>query len=507
MTHSTRSAQDRNPRAGIPAARRAKDLKRGGFAPAVAAVALPVLLIPVLALAACEGGGGGSGIGPSFTRDVAPVIADKCASCHQAGGIAPFPLETADQVAARADHIAAAVQAGVMPPWPPGGKSPAYFGERERTLSARERAMLVAWANAGGKVDGPAAKPTATPPLRARLGERLLRLRMPAAYRPSAPEGGTDDYRCFLLDPKLDRDVSVTAATIEPGQPKVVHHVILFRVDPSQVAEAQGLDDAAPGRGWRCFGDSGLSVDPEDTLDDADWVSAWAPGGEGGRFPDGTGVPLEAGSRIVMQVHYNLLNGRAPDRSEAVLTIAPATAKLEPIRTMLLPGPVELPCAEDEDGPLCDRGEAIEELARKYGPEAAFIPAGLLFLCGGDSQSPDADGVSTCDRRFREPSTIRIAAGHMHLLGSSITIELNPGTPRAQALLDIPRWDFHWQNAYALARPVRAHAGDVVRVTCRHDVEKRTAGEPGVPKTPRYILWGEGTTDEMCLGILQVTRP
>ena len=53
---------------------------------------------------------------------------------------------------------------------------------------------------------------------------------------------------------------------------------------------------------------------------------------------------------------------------------------------------------------------------------------------------------------------------------------------------------------------MRARRGDVVRVTCRHDVGKRAAGEQGVAKTPRYILWGEGTTDEMCLGILQVTR-
>ncbi|HJS49422.1 MAG TPA: hypothetical protein VJ745_03795, partial [Gaiellaceae bacterium] len=103
-------------------------------------------------------------------------------------------------------------------------------------------------------------------------------------------------------------------------------------------------------------------------------------------------------------------------------------------------------------------------------------------------------------------TTIHIAAGHMHLLGASIRLELNPGTPRARVLLDIPRWDFHWQNAYTLAKPVRAEPGDVVRVTCRHDVHKRMHGEHGIPKTPRYILWGEGTTDEMCLGLLQVTR-
>ena len=95
----------------------------------------------------------------------------------------------------------------------------------------------------------------------------------------------------------------------------------------------------------------------------------------------------------------------------------------------------------------------------------------------------------------------------MHLLGSSIRLTLNPGTPRAKVLLDIPHWDFHWQNAYTLASPVKAQPGDVVRVTCHYQVHKRMMGGHGIPSTPRYVLWGEGTTDEMCLGILQVTRP
>ncbi len=95
----------------------------------------------------------------------------------------------------------------------------------------------------------------------------------------------------------------------------------------------------------------------------------------------------------------------------------------------------------------------------------------------------------------------------MHLLGASIKLELNPGTPRAKVLLDIPRWDFHWQNAYTLARSgqgasLATSCGSRAGTTCasaRH-------GGHGVPTTPRYVLWGEGTTDEMCLGILQVTR-
>ena len=107
----------------------------------------------------------------------------------------------------------------------------------------------------------------------------------------------------------------------------------------------------------------------------------------------------------------------------------------------------------------------------------------------------------------REPTTIYVAAGHMHLLGASIKLELNPGTPRAKVLLDIPRWDFHWQNAYTLARPgpTPSPATSCASPAGTTSRNARTAATAS-PSTPRYVLWGEGTTDEMCLGILQVTR-
>lgn len=475
---------------------------------AIVAGALLALAIPLAALAATRGSDS-TGASPSFTRDVAPIIADKCAGCHQTGGIAPFPLQTARQISTRATLIETVVKAGLMPPWPPGPRSPNYVGQAQRTLSKQQRATIDAWVKAGAKVDG-AARPAKPPtPPEVREGETLLDLRMPNAYRPSAQKGVTDDYRCFLLDPKQSGDTFVTSARIEPSQRKVVHHVILFRVSPSYVGAAKELDDTTSGPGWSCFGGTGLPAGDGpvvDSFNDANWVAAWAPGWGGNRLPEGTGVVLPAGSQIVMQVHYNLLNGRAPDRSRALLTVAPASAALTPLRTILMPGPVELACAKGEQGRLCERNEALFDLGRKYGSEAVFAPAGLLILCRGSATTPTASAISTCDRRISSPTTIHVAVGHMHLLGAAIRLELNPGTPRARVLLDIPRWDFHWQNAYTLTKPVRAEPGDVVRVTCRHDVRKRVRGEHGIPKAPRYVLWGEGTTDEMCLGILQVTR-
>jgi hypothetical protein len=475
------------------------------IAPVVAAAL--ALGVPLVALAAS----GGSSSTPSFERDVAPIMQAKCEGCHRLGGIAPFAFATRQNVKDWAPVIGTAVGSGLMPPWPPGPRSPQYVGEDTRKLSATERKTILDWVRAGARLDGPPLRPLPAAPVPVRAGESVLRVVMPATYKPTSRNGATDDYRCFLLDPKLTQDVFVTSARIDPGATRVVHHVILFKETPAQAAEARQLDAASPGLGWSCFGGTGVAIGSsaasvESALNDANWIAAWAPGWGGGRLPDGNGVPLPAGSQIVMQVHYNLLNGRTPDRSQAVLTVAPASAGLTPVKTMLVPAPVELACPKGEHGPLCNRQAALQNLVSKYGPSAGVAPAGLLLLCGQNAGNPRPSRVSTCDRRFDTPTKILVVAGHMHLLGASIRLTLNPGTPRARVLLDIPRWNFHWQNAYTLAKPVEAKPGDVVRVTCRYDVGRRLHLGIRAARSPRYVLWGEGTTDEMCLGLLQVTH-
>ena len=475
---------------------------------AVVGVASALLAVVVGALLLGSSANATPAAAPDFARDVAPIVRETCAGCHRDGGIAPFAFRTERDLASRAAVLVAALESRRMPPWPPSARSPHYVGQARRTLDAKERATLVAWARSqlvrpGGARRGTpvGAPPPASSPLRA--GESRLELAMPASYRPAAANGGTDDYRCFLLDPKLTANRLVTAARIAPGTASIVHHVILYRIGRDSVAEAVALDKGARGAGWTCFGGPGVAStgtgNPGGALNDAGWIAAWAPGWGGDRMRDGTGIPLPAGSRIVMQVHYNLVNGSRRDRSRAVLTTVPGSKPLEPLHTVLLPAPVELACRRGEQGELCDRTAAVFDQARRFGNDAALVPTGLLLLCGKDAGKPVATTTATCDRVVDAPTTIHAVAGHMHLLGRSVKVELNPGTARARLLLEIPRWSFHWQASYVLERPVRAAPGDVVRVTCRHDASLRT-GEP------RYVLWGEGTADEMCLGVLQVTR-
>jgi hypothetical protein len=344
-----------------------------------------------------------------------------------------------------------------------------------------------------------AVAPIKPKPLRA--GESRMALRMASTYRPSAPNGvGTDDYRCFLLDPHLARDRYLTGTTVLPDNPDVVHHVILFRVDPSQVAAAQQLDAKDAREGWTCFGDSGLPNSND--LDDASWLGAWAPGGQESVDAPGYGVPLAAGTRIIMQVHYNLMVGSGPDRSAALLRLARPSAHLTPVETMLLPAPVELPCRPGHtDNELCDRTTSIADVVRRFGA-VGQTDNWLNVLCG---EQRDTE-ITTCTRTIREPTTIRAVAGHMHLLGRSIKIQVDPGTPRERTILDIPVWDFDNQAAHRI-KPVSLQPGETVKVTCKHVQWLRDQLPAFHDQPDRYVVWGEGTTDEMCLGILSVTHP
>jgi hypothetical protein len=344
---------------------------------------------------------------------------------------------------------------------------------------------------------------TAVKPRPLRDGESRVSLKMPSAYTPSPPTGvGTDDYRCFLLDPGLTEDTFLTGTTVRPGNPDVVHHVILFRVRPDQVADAERLDESAEGPGWTCFG--GTGIEDFANTDDAEWLGAWAPGGRESIYRSGLGVELEAGTRIAMQVHYNLLAGDSPDVSAAQLRLAPPGADLTPLHTMLLPAPVELPCRPDHgDSPLCDRATALADVKARFGEQAGSTADFLYFLCGG---GPVAGNTQSCTRTMSSPATIYGVAGHMHLLGRAITIEVNPGTPQARTVLDIPVWNFDNQGAKPID-PVRLDVGDQVEVTCRHVQWLRDELPSFDGQDERYVVWGEGTTDEMCLGMLQLTRP
>jgi hypothetical protein len=467
--------------------------------------------------AATHGHGARAAEGSTPTwNDVAPIFAAKCAGCHQPGAVAPFSLTSAGSAAHHAPLILVMTRSGAMPPWMPGSGSQAFLGQGRRILTPSERSLIARWVNGGARLGRGG---TITPARQADTAPgKTITLAPGRSYVPRATGGSLDDYHCFVLDPKLARNVFVTSAAIEPQRRDAVHHVILFEAAGANAADARRLDAASGGKGWTCFGGPGLTETQassgnaaSERLGSPQWISAWVPGHTTNDLPAGTGVLVHKGALIVMQVHYNLMHDmpgmRMPDRSKVVLKTVPAAGStLTPLDTFLVPAPVELPCPTGVRSSLCSRQTALRDEARKYGLDAALIPSGLLYLCGKSvADYPrhvgSARSVGTsCARPITRAIRIYGVAGHMHTRGVDIRVRLNSKT-----LLHIPHWDFHWQDAYYLAHPVDAGPGDTISVTCRFDNSR--AAQPvlrGKRLPPRYVLWGEGTTDEMCLGILQV---
>ncbi|MEU9890834.1 monooxygenase [Sphaerisporangium sp. NPDC051011] len=342
----------------------------------------------------------------------------------------------------------------------------------------------------GGTFSAPPAAPL-------RPSERFVNVKLAEPYRPAAPAGGTDEYRCFIVDPGVTEKAFLTGSQFLPQNSAIVHHAIIFRLDPDKVQAARDLDAKTPGEGWTCFGDAGL--------EGSGWVGHWAPGANETLLTEKVGYPMPPGSRLVMQIHYNLLASRGKpaesDQSSMRLRLTDGKTDLKPLQTGQLPAPIELPCTAQESGPLCDRDAAVKDVVQRFGAQAGETVTGLNEFCN-KGKPPVAGTTQHCDTKFPAKATIYATAGHMHLLGRSIKIEMNPGTPKARTLLDLPSYDFDDQAIRPLPKPVDVKPGDVFRVTCTHDagLRRQLPALQGLP--PRYVVWGEGTSDEMCLGLL-----
>ncbi|HYI01877.1 hypothetical protein [Hyalangium sp.] len=383
------------------------------------------------------GGDGGTQTDREVTwyRDVLPIVQARCQECHVTGGIAPFALTTYADAKAMHTSMASAATTRRMPPWMPEDSCRSYVGSRR--LSQAEIDTLAAWSSADAPEGSPADAP---PPPTASGGLPWVDVTLDAGgdYTPTSVP--TDDYRCFVVDPGLTQDRDVIGYDILPGVRSQVHHVILY---VATKAQAQSKDGSEAGLGWTCYGGPGTSS--------SKMLGGWVPGSGATRFPAGTGIRLKAGEVIVLQVHYNTSQQLArPDR-----TVTKLQYSQQPVPSV-----------------------------------ATFVALGQ----GQFSIPPRATGYSASNTLVAAANArVYGVLPHMHTLGKSIRVE---NTSKGQCYIDIPRWDFHWQQLYFFTQPLQVSAQNSLKLTCTWD-----------NYTDRTVTWGEGTADEMCLNYFYVTVP
>lgn len=318
-------------------------------------------------------------------------------------------------------------------------------------------------------------------------------------YTPRAINGGTDDYHCTLLDPHVTKNSFITASQFFPGS-KEDHHAILFLVPPALAAAAKTADKG--GKGWTCFGESPIPGTGLAQITNTPWLAAWAPGHGKDVQVAGTGTPFPAGSLVVMQVHYNLLQGDKPVRNSLRLWTVPSSSNLQPVTLNLYPAPPDVPCAPGITGPLCTRSASLADLSKRFGPAAVRFVNAIEAICGRNPADPPAGDTTSCDWGSRSSGYVVRVGAHMHLTGRALKITLNPGTPQAKVLVNVKNYNFDYQRSYDVNPPVKVSAGDKIQVKCTYDPKLRSE-LPQLRKLPsRFVTWGDGSSDEMCLGLV-----
>ena len=327
-------------------------------------------------------------------------------------------------------------------------------------------------------------------------------LRQSTAYTPKAAAGTTDDYHCTLIDPHVTKDSYIISSQFFPGSAED-HHAILFLVPPSLAAAADAAN--VGNQGWSCFGETPIPNTGLAQISNTPWLSAWAPGHGVDLLPKGTGQLLPAGSLVVEQVHYNLLVGDRPVKNTLVLHTVPTSVPLQPLTMQLMPAPPDVPCPAGVTGALCDRSASLANLGQRFGPSAVRFVDTIESVCGRDPANPPVGDTTSCDWPIGSDGYIVRVGAHMHLLGVSFTMTLDPGTPGQKTILNVPAYNFHYQKAYNVP-PVAVKPGDTVRVSCTYD--PTLAQElPILRKVPaHFVTWGDGSSDEMCLGIMLTSK-
>ncbi|MBK9260632.1 MAG: hypothetical protein IPM54_12520 [Polyangiaceae bacterium] len=290
--------------------------------------------------------------------------------------------------------------------------------------------------------------------------------------------GCSDEPNAASDEPTYIRDIQplvkancvdyVTGFGVEPGNAAIVHHAIAYVVRPVKVAEFQTLDDADPEPGWACFGGPGGTPGQGPP---ASWIGGWVPGGLGEDFPEGTGIEVPVGAKLIVQMHYNSSSATpSSDQTKIVLRTDTAVEKKAAIipfaNIQWLLGGMTIPAHS-------------KDVVHSYSTD----PMTVVNLMTGGALSGS------------KPLTLHSVGLHMHTLGKRIATRWDRKDGTSECLIDVPRWDFNWQSNYTFRTPKQMAPGDELYLECQWD-------NPGSTD----VKWGEGTNDEMCLAPYYVTE-
>ena len=384
----------------------------------------------------------------TWSGEVAEIFYQKCTKCHHDGGGGPFPLMTYSEANNMASSIYDAVYQGTMPPWPPNEPSAEFL--HDRSLEDTEKTTILNWLTSGIPEGDPAQTPP--PPVYNEgtvLGPGDLEIQIPT-YASKAIS--MDDYVCFSLPTNLTEDRIIRAVEVIPGNPEIVHHVLVYvDQDGTEVTDTIGGDCASP---------SNL---------DSKLVGAFTPGATPILFPSQEpiklGVSVNAGAKIYLNMHYPIGSYGMVDSTRVIFHFYP---------------PGETGVREIDSDPLLINYQFVL-------PPEQITSVSAVYPSGSAGTPTDYSIYSVFP--------------HMHLLGKEIgsfAVKPNEDTVR---FIHIPHWDFDWQDFYKFRYLQKIPQGSKLHSYGTFDNTSLNIHNPFSP--PQMITFGLNTTDEMFITYFQ----
>jgi len=425
-----------------------------------------------------------AGAPPTFTKDVAPIVFEKCASCHRKGEVAPMTLTSYEEVRPWAKVIKNKVVSREMPPWfaDPAHSLPM---RNDRSLSQAQVDTIVAWVDGGAPKGSDAdlpAMPKFTEGWTAGREPDYI-LEMPVEF--SIPAEGELGVQMFYTKVPFAEDRFAETLEIRPRNRAVVHHAGVFVVDiPEGAKIVDGRLVLPDGKASTDRGQGIAGRAEETALPGASKLLSWVPGRGVDSHRVDIGKRIPAGKYINWQVHYN------------------PTGKPETDRTRLGIWFNKVPVTH-------------ELLIRQAGDPLATTKGGLsLYRAEGKEVEYAADEGNTQRRRGKTPNippyaedwsltgitpvtediTLYAMSPHMHLRGKSLRWVIVYPDGREQTILDVPKFDFNWQIQYELAEPLHIPAGSKILGIGKYDNSPKNKWNPS-PNLEVY--WSEQSWDEM----------
>jgi hypothetical protein len=402
-----------------------------------------------LGFAQCIMGASLTGSTPTFTKDVAPILQEKCQNCHRAGSMAPMSLVTYEETRPWAKSIKERVITRSMPPWHLDKTVGIQHFQNDMSLSDDQIAVIARWVDGGAPMGDAKDMP---PPkqwpnddgwqLEKQYGKPDLIVKS-EPYTVAA-KGQDVWYRPLtpipLTEPRWVRAVEIRPATAA-GR-RVTHHAIAY------------LEQEEPGT------TSGIAMQGV--------LMEWAINKNYDIYRPGTGKLLLPGAQIWWELHYHAVGEEIRDHVELAIYLYPKgeTPKYRTYLT-LFPG---------------TPGGAIGQLD---------IPP---------NQVVETEGYTV----LKAPARLENFQPHMHLRGKAMLLEaiLPDGTKRTLSYVD--HFNFNWMTNYIYAddaAPVLPK-GTIIHVAAWHD---NTAANPNNPDPNQWVGWGDRTVDEMAHAWVNVT--